>query len=163
VATGEKAEPAVAKTIWTEADFDAMSWHDDAIHAVAVEPVPDHPGRLLLDLDYIVGGIRPEPPATRLSFWICPATLVFDEAWDLTADVDLRGWSFQLFISDISRSGPDERGWFDWTVAGDRFTIELSSRGFTQYLRQAPVLSDGPWLSVADRGGFSFAQESYRR
>jgi len=105
VATGEKAEPAVAKTIWTEADFDAMSWHDNAIHAVAVEPVPDHPGRLLLDLDYIVGGVRPEPSATRLSFWICPATLVFDEAWDLTADVDLRGWSFQLFISDISRSG----------------------------------------------------------
>ena len=119
-------EPDVAKAVWTEADFDAMSWHDNAIHAVAVEPVPDHPGRLLLDLDYIVGGILPEPPATRVSFWICPATLVFDEAWDLTADADLRGWSFQLFISDISRSGPDERGFSDWTVAGDRFSIELS-------------------------------------
>jgi len=154
--------PAVAKAVWTEADFDAMDWHDNAIHAVAVEPVPDHPGRLLLDLDYIVGGILPEPPATTtLSFWICPATLVFDEAWDLTADIDLRGWSFQLFINDISRSGPDERGFSDWTVAGDRFTIEFSSRGFTQYLRHVPVLSGGPWLSVEERGGFSFARESY--
>ena len=49
----------MAKSVWTEADSDAMSWHDDAIHAVAVEPVPDHPGRLLLDLDYSSAGSCP--------------------------------------------------------------------------------------------------------
>jgi hypothetical protein len=32
--------PAVAKTVWTETDFDAMGWHDNAIHAIAVEPWP---------------------------------------------------------------------------------------------------------------------------
>jgi uncharacterized membrane protein len=37
----------VAKTLWTEADFDAMGWHDNAVRAVALEPVPDHPGRLV--------------------------------------------------------------------------------------------------------------------
>jgi hypothetical protein len=41
---------AVAKAVWTQADFDAMGWHDNAVRAVALEPVPDHPGRLL-DLD----------------------------------------------------------------------------------------------------------------
>jgi hypothetical protein len=46
--------PVLAKAVWTEADFDAMGWHDNAIYAIAVEPVPDNPGRLLLDLDYIV-------------------------------------------------------------------------------------------------------------
>jgi hypothetical protein len=36
--------PAVAKTVWTEADFDAMDWHDNAVHAVALEPaLPDPP------------------------------------------------------------------------------------------------------------------------
>jgi hypothetical protein len=55
---------AVAKTTWTEADFDGMSWHDVKIHAVAVEELPDNPGRLLLDLDYIVEGVLPEPPAS---------------------------------------------------------------------------------------------------
>jgi hypothetical protein len=75
--------PAVAKTVWTEADFDATDWHDDAIHAVAVEP--------------------------------------------------------------------------------DRFTIEPSARGFTQYLRRAPVRSSAPWLSMEERGGFSFAREGYGR
>jgi hypothetical protein len=154
--------PALAKAVWTEADFDTMGWHDNAIHAVAVEPVPDNPGRLLLDLDYIVEWVSPTSPASTLDFWICPATLVFDPAWDLTADVDTRGWAFQLFLNAITWSGPDERGNSEWTLSGDRFTIEVGSPGFTQYLRRAPVLSDGPWLSVEERGGFSFARESYR-
>lgn len=97
---------AVGKTTWTEADFDAMGWHDNAIHAVAVEQLPDAPGRLLLDLDYIVEWVPPEVPACPLSFRICPATLVFDPAWDLTTDVDLNGWAFQLFLNEISRTDP---------------------------------------------------------
>jgi hypothetical protein len=42
-------EPTVAKTVWTDADFDTMSWHDNAVHAVALEPAQAHTGRLLLD------------------------------------------------------------------------------------------------------------------
>jgi hypothetical protein len=133
--------PAVVKAVWTDADFDAMDWHDNAMHAVALEPVPDHPGRLLLDLDNIVEWVAPEPPATTLSFWICPATLAFDRAWDLTTDIDLRGWSFQLSLDAITRSGPDERGISDWTLSGDNFSIALSARGFTQYLRRPPIHS----------------------
>ena len=153
--------PAVAKTVWTDADFDAMDWHDNAIHAVALEPVPDHPGRLLLDLDYIVEWVAPEAPATTLSFWICPATLVFDRAWDLTTDIDLRGWSFQLSLDAITRSGPDERGISDWTLSGDNFTIALSARGFTQYLRRPPIHCPGWFLTVGERGGLSFDQRGY--
>jgi hypothetical protein len=74
-------EPTVAKTIWTDADFDAMDWHGNAVRAVAFEPAQSDPGRLLLDIDYIVEWVPPEAPATALGFWICPATLVFDHAW----------------------------------------------------------------------------------
>ena len=136
-------QPEVAKTIWTDADFDAMGWHDNAVHAVALEPAPSDPGRLLLDIDYIVEWVPPEASAATLSFWICPATLVFDHAWDLTTDIDLHGWSFQLFLNAIERSGPDEHGYFDWTLAGDHFTIGLNAPGFTQYLRHAPIHSPG--------------------
>ncbi len=153
--------PQVAKTVWTETDFDAMGWHDNKVHAVAVEPGPDYPGRLLLDLDYIVKVVVPEPPARNLSAWICPATLVFDPAWDLTADVDLQGWGFQLFLNAITRDGPDERGNSEWTLTGDHLTIELGGSGFTQYLRRPPVLVQSYWLTVEERGGFSFARESY--
>ena len=37
--------PAGAKAVWTDADFEAMNGHDAAVHAIAVEPAPPHPGR----------------------------------------------------------------------------------------------------------------------
>jgi len=80
------------------------------------EPLSDNPGRLLLDIDYILQWVAPEPPATTLSFWISPATLVFDPAWDLITDIDRTGWSFKLFLNAITRSEPDERGNYDWTL-----------------------------------------------
>jgi hypothetical protein len=83
--------PTLAKTAWTQADFDQMSWHDNEVHAIAIEPAPPEPGRLLLDIDYIVQWVPPQAPFRLISFWICPATLVFDPAWDLTTDIDLRG------------------------------------------------------------------------
>ena len=27
---------AVTKTVWTDADFAAMGWHDNAVHAIAL-------------------------------------------------------------------------------------------------------------------------------
>jgi hypothetical protein len=153
--------PAVAKTVWTDADFDAMSWHDNAVHAVALEPAQAYPGRLLLDIDYIVEGVLPQAPATTLSFWICPATLVFDRASDLTTDINMQGWSFQLFLDAIERSGPDEHGDFEWTLSGDHLSIGLSAPGFTQYLRRAPIHTPRYWLSADERRGFSFDQRGY--
>jgi hypothetical protein len=122
---------------------------------------PAVPGRLLLDLDYIVQWVGPQPPATTLSFWICPATLVFDLASDLTTDIDVRGWSFQLSLHAIARSAPDERGFSDWSLSGDNFTIALNARGFTQYLRRPPIGSDDWFLSAGERGGLSFDQHGY--
>jgi hypothetical protein len=153
--------PAVAKTIWTAADFDAMGWHDNAVHAIALEPAPSNPGCLLLDIDYIIEWVPPKAPETTLSFWICPATLVFDPAWDLVTDINLQGWSFQLSLDTIARSGPNEPGWFEWTLTGDHFTISLGAPGFTQYLRHPPIHSPRASLSVDERGGFGFARQSY--
>ncbi len=155
--------PTVAKTTWTDADFDAMGWHDNAVHAVAFEPGQSDPGRLLLDIDYIVEGVPPEAPATTLSFWICPATLVFDHAWDLTTDIELYARSFRLNLHPIERSAPDQHGFFEWTLAGDGFTIGLRAPGFTQYLRQAPIHSPTDSLSIDERGGYSFDQQGYTR
>ena len=115
--------PAVARTVWTNADFDTMSWHDNAVHAVALEPAPDHPGRLLLDIDYILEWVPAEAPATTLSFWICPATLVFDRAWDLTSDgLNAPGFTQYLRHPPIYSPGywlsADERGGFSFDQLG---------------------------------------------
>ncbi|OBA73896.1 hypothetical protein A5641_00010 [Mycobacterium sp. 1554424.7] len=153
--------PAVAKAVWTATDFEQMSWHDCAVHAVAVEPAPPNPGRLLVDLDYIVEWVCPEPPANAFSFAICPATLVFDEAWDLVGDINLRGFSFELSLETLGRSDPDEHGACEWTLAGHEFTLALRAPGFSQYLRRAPIRSPQQRLSVSERGGLSFDRLGY--
>jgi hypothetical protein len=151
--------PPAGPTTWTEADFDSMSWHDNAVHAIAWHPLAENPGALLLDIDYILGVVRPEPPDRSLSSWISPATLVFEPAWDLTTGIDRNGWAFQLFLNSITRSEPDERGNYDWTLEGDGIAISLGAPGFTQYLRRPPVLRRGYFLTAEERGGFSFSRD----
>ncbi|MCV6974781.1 hypothetical protein H7J11_09835 [Mycobacterium bourgelatii] len=150
-----------AQAIWTDADFDRMNWHDCAVHAVAFEPALPYPGRLLLDIDYIVEWIVPTPPETAFSFRVCPATLVFDQAWDVAGDIDLRGFSFEPSLDALERSAPDAAGAFEWTLAGHEFTLTLHATGFTQYLRHPPILSPAQRLSSDQRGGLSFAAQAY--
>ena len=125
--------------------------------------VPPSPlsGRLLLDIDYILQWVAPEPPATTLSFWISPATLVFDPAWDLITGIDRTGWGFQPFLDAVRRSDPAERGNYDWTLEGDGITISLGAPGFTQYLRRPPVHCPRHVLSVEEHGGFGFDRFGY--
>lgn len=149
------------KAIWTEADFDQMSWHDCAVHAVAVEPASLVPGQLLVDLDYIVTWVPPAPPAKTFSFWVCPATLVFYQAWDLIAAVDLRGFSFELSLLALDRCVADDHCNYGWTLRGEDFTLALGAPGYTQYLRQRPIRSPHQRLSTQERGGLSFEQRGY--
>jgi hypothetical protein len=155
--------PAVAKAVYTDADFDQMCWHDCAVHALALETTPHHPGRLLVDLDYIVEWVCPIPPATTYSFWLCPATLVFDQAWDFISDINLKGLSFDLPLNALERTGPDKYGMFEWTLAGHGFSLAVRAPGFTQYLRRPPIDSPHQWLSTDQRGGLSFDQRGYNR
>lgn len=77
----------LSKAIWTDADFPVMGWHDCRIRAVSITEYEDDtvpPTRLLLDLDYIVRWVDPVPPEKHFTFWIAPATLVFEKAWDIT-------------------------------------------------------------------------------
>lgn len=140
-----------------------MSWHDAAVHAIALESVPPRPGRLLVDLDYIVERVPPAAPATAPGFRVCPATLVFTGARDLAADINRPGSSFELSLDAIRRSGPDEDGAFVWNLVGHLFSIGLRAAGFTQYLRRAPIRTSRPRLSAGERGGLSFDHNGYAR
>jgi hypothetical protein len=95
------------KATWTDADFGVMGWHDAALHALAIEPSPPYPGRLLVDIDYIVEWIAPSPSETTFSFWLCPATLVFDQASDLVFEGNLIRHAFEPALDAVKRSEPD--------------------------------------------------------
>jgi hypothetical protein len=152
--------PPLAKTTWTDADFDMMGWHDAAVHALAFKPAPPWPGRLLIDLDYIVEWTRSDA-TTEFSFWLCPATLVFDQARDLVIGMNLSGFAFEPSLDSITRSDADTHGGRDWQLDGHGVTVSVHATGFTQYLRHAPIHSSRQRLTVDQRGGVTFAERSY--
>jgi hypothetical protein len=80
------SEEQLEKAVWTAADFDRMDWHDARVHAITFHEV-EQDAELLLDLDYIVRWIDPEPPAEYFSFLVAPATLVFENVWCLEGEL----------------------------------------------------------------------------
>ena len=103
----QETPPSISKAIWTDADFDDMGWHDAAVHGLATRPEDDHTGRLLIDLDYIIEWVPPADGETYFSFWIVPATLVFEHTWDLTLQIDhLDSAGLEL---ELERDHPDAR------------------------------------------------------
>lgn len=70
---------------WTTADFDSVTWHDNAVHALRVIEGEQGEGELVLDVDYIEEWIR---SGDRIEFIIAPATLQFHNVTDLRVSLD---------------------------------------------------------------------------
>src|SRR3954468_3521984 len=69
------------KALYTDADFAAMGWHDNHVHAVAF----GHDAHeLSLDIDYILKWEQPPIGDQYYHFWISPATLVFEDVVELS-------------------------------------------------------------------------------
>lgn len=122
MSTGTHPESGPTKSLWSDADFDEMGWHDGTIHGLCVQPgAPDGslPPRLLLDIDYIVRRVHPVAPQTHFSFWTAPSTLVFDDVWDFEGDLDFKGMGSSLQIDHLRRSTPeDSRRGPQWHLEG---------------------------------------------
>ncbi|MEU0537576.1 hypothetical protein [Amycolatopsis tolypomycina] len=152
----------LSKAVWTDADFPQMGWHDSHIHAAALVETEDDlpPDRLVLDLDYIVRWVEPARREKHFTFWIAPATLVFDEAWDITGEIGpLHGG---LELSDLHRlDPPDDKPYPAWHLEGHEFDLKFRARGFRQYFRRPPQHVGRQVLTMAQRGGLSFAEQAF--
>ncbi|GAA3209548.1 hypothetical protein GCM10010532_033330 [Dactylosporangium siamense] len=153
----------LSKATWTDADFAHMGWHDCRVHAISVGEYDDAtlpPARLLLDLDYIVRWVEPAGSAQPFSFWISPATLVFEQAWNITGRL---GPLHDLMeIADLHRlASPDGQPDHEWHLEGQNFDLRLRAHRYTQYLRQPPQHVGRQILTLAERGGPSFAEQSF--
>jgi len=153
---------ATAQSVWTEADFESMGWHDNVVHGFALEPDLEHASCVLIDLDYIVEWVKPIPPERQITFWIAPATLVFRDARDVTFDMDETGIAFRgMSLDGILGSEQDLHGFRTWTLAGHEFTLTVRSQGFTQYLRRRPIRSTNQRLDLVARGGLGFDEAGF--
>jgi hypothetical protein len=127
------------KWVWTEADFEIMGWHDSQIHAMAF---CSEDFELVLDIDYILKWIHPQPGEIYFSFWVAPATLVFENIYDLELNLSpCRGF---IEIEGIERTALvfesiDKRDYYSWTIACQEGEIKFNASGYNQYFRADPT------------------------
>ncbi|MGX6608169.1 hypothetical protein ACWKSP_39515 [Micromonosporaceae bacterium Da 78-11] len=153
----------LSQATWTDADFETMGWHDCRIHAVSIGEYDDQtlpPARLLLDLDYIVRWVQPARGERHFTFWIAPATLVFEGAWNISGQLGPLHEAME--IADIHRIDPaDSRSEPKWHIEGQDFDLHLRAAGYTQYLRLPPQHVPRQKLTSAERSGISFSEHSF--
>ena len=143
----------VEKWVWTDTDFEQMGWHDVRIHAMSTnETLMDglHVGlgELLLDIDYILKWPNlksPTQPEGNL-FWVSPATLAFQDVWDLNIKIHNFGGNDPTWdIWSIGREPHDKlvmnkpKAW-SWKIELHGGMIDFFATGFEQYIRKKPTL-----------------------
>jgi hypothetical protein len=69
------------KWIWTEKDVEQMGWHDATIYGLRLSE------NLELDLDYIFQWNQADIEGFQFTFWVAPATLVFEKPTDLSFEL----------------------------------------------------------------------------
>lgn len=158
--------------MWTQSDFDQLSWHDCHIWTLAIgagDPdISDWTSDLILDLDFIVEWIC--GVEKRFQFRIAPATLTFHGVTDLRIGVEWGDGALQaaihpMSIDRIERERVEEQKVFldrpyyrwrirlNWPVGGE---LVLGAVGFTQRLRAEPVMSARQHLTRHERQGVSW-------
>jgi hypothetical protein len=149
---------SLEKSIWTEADFDQMGWHDATIYGIAFL---NDTFELAFDIDYIFEWVRPVAPDPGFRFSVAPCTLVFTNVIELA--VDLKPYA-ELSIDYLSRNAPgvplnaqyigQQIDW-RWTMDCGAGTVTFRAAGYTLYVRQAPI-HGGQAIPLDVRGGISF-------
>lgn len=149
----------VEKWVWTETDFARMGWHDSPIHAMAFIPEKNE---IIFDIDYIIEWIPPKPEETYYKFWVAPATLVFENVYDV--DINTGSYPSGLEIDAITRKdlcAPHNDEYIEriqewlWTIECQEGEIRFRSAGYKQYLRTYPVFGGQQTLELSARG-FAF-------
>jgi hypothetical protein len=152
---------------YTEADFEALSWHDCHISGFEIRvgdvEAGDWTSDLALELDFIVEWLCAVDGGGQ--FRVAPATLVFHGVTDLRLHIDDGLSGFQASLHELSIDGIEralirdqkvflDRPYHAWTIrlnwphGGE---IAFGAVGFTQTLRAEPVLTEQQRLSRQER------------
>lgn len=150
------------KWIWSDADFQQMVWHDVRVHAFSFVP---NSFELLLDIDYIFEWISHAAGETYFKFRIAPATLVFENVYEIRMELDDTDFELDYIDREAPRTPKNaeyinrETEW-QWHLEAQRGGMSFRSIGYKQYIRKNPVLSKLQTLDMDSRGGISFHRGS---
>ena len=137
--------------IWTDAQFEEMSWHDNHVHGLRIVETGKGEGDLILDVDHIVEWLNCE--GTGFNFRIVPVTLTFHGTMFLRLSLDYATptAAFSPFmIHEIERRSEQRDRYvaqlwkisISWPVG----EIAFEARGFTQRGVGEPIHSEGQYL-----------------
>ena len=143
--------------LWTDEEFDKMSWHDNHVHGIQIIEGDYGAGKLILDIDYILEWIN--STKDKYQFRILPAVLEFGGVTNLRIALDYATPTAALgpfSIHAIERKvEPRERYeaqlWriiINWPVG----EISFEAEGFEQRGTREPQVADEQWLSSQERG-----------
>ncbi|HTE01428.1 MAG TPA: hypothetical protein VK668_19210 [Mucilaginibacter sp.] len=133
---------------WTEKDFESMGWHDCPVYALRFDD------NIYLDLDYIFKW-NDNGPGNSFTFWISPATLIFEKAHYLKMDIEsdfINGFE----IADISKFR-NEKGATIWNIATQEGEILIGAESFRQIIRRPPSFQINQSIIDDERGEISFS------
>ncbi len=145
--------------MFTTTDFDAITWHDNAIHSIRIVEGEDGcGGEFILDIDFIVEWLPPKDK--KFCFRIAAADLTFHDVSDLIISVDYASATAAvqpMTIQEIHReviTYPNGFSSYSWKIEINwppNNYIVFKSKGFTQKLRMEPVISESQYLSFSER------------
>jgi hypothetical protein len=154
----------IEKSIWTDADFEQMGWHDCTIYGMALKEGNDVlSNELYFDIDYIFKWIHPEQGESSFSFWIAPCTLIFKQVFDLKVDIHAGSSSvFGLEIADIYRVAEIEsingKPQWKWHIELQQGDIMFEAKGYKQIVKKKPIYFKGPQIPSNQRGDVNFGR-----
>lgn len=136
------------KWIWSEADFDQMSWHDATIYAIQF-------GKdISFDIDYIFQWINQDKD-DFFAFIVAPVTLVFLAPTNATFNLNTGIWQ-EVEIEDIQRRTVTAET-TEWVIETHQGDIIITAASFRQIVRRQPTLQIGQQLLPEDRSVSSFS------
>jgi hypothetical protein len=142
--------------VWTQQQFDEMSWHDNHVHAIRIEEGAHGAGKLIFDLDYILEWVN--VAGGKIKFSILPVTLSFSEVTNLRMSVDYATATAALgpfSIHAIERRTEQRERYaaqlWKMLINWPSGEITFEARGYDQRGIGPPSLSDEQWLRPQDR------------
>jgi hypothetical protein len=136
------------KWTWTEKDFEQMGWHDATIYGLRLTE------NLELDIDYILQWNQPDIEGFQFTFWVAPATLVFEKPIDLTFELTQSFDDKWFEIDDIEMEKVDSKN--IWTIITQQGNISFKADTFRQIIKKRPSFQLGQSIPYDERGGFNF-------
>jgi hypothetical protein len=136
------------KWTWTEKDFEQMGWHDATIYGLRLTE------NLELDIDYILQWNQPDIEGFQFTFWVAPATLVFEKPIDLTFELTQSFDDKWFEIDDIEMEKVDSKN--IWTIITQQGNMSFKADTFRQIIKKRPSFQLGQSIPYDERGGFNF-------